>query len=165
MNSSNSFRSCYFFVKAGEKRKEEEIIEQEGPLGKSNVVNRELVSLERELSMLRKRGVLDPFGLYLYGLVVNDKGNENLARVILVESVNSYPWNWNAWSALQSLCTTFDTLNSLNLNNHWMKDFFLAKVYEELRMHQESLNKYEQLQKTFAFSSYIQARIANVRYI
>ncbi|CAO2818278.1 unnamed protein product [Amaranthus hypochondriacus] len=158
------FLRCYASYMAGEKRKEEEIIEQEGPLGKSNVVNRELVSLERELSMLRKRGVLDPFGLYLYGLVVNDKGNENLARVILVESVNSYPWNWNAWSALQSLCTTFDTLNSLNLNNHWMKDFFLAKVYEELRMHQESLNKYEQLQKTFAFSSYIQARIANVRY-
>ncbi|XP_021733705.1 anaphase-promoting complex subunit 8-like [Chenopodium quinoa] len=158
------FLRCYALYLAGEKRKEEEIIELEGPLGKSNVVNRELVSLERELSMLRKRGVLDPFGMYLYGLVLKDKGNENLARAILVESVNSYPWNWNAWLALQSLCTTVDMLNSLNLNTHWMKDFFLAKAYEELRMHKESLDKYEQLQKTFSFSSYIQSRMANVQY-
>ena len=47
-----SYSNC--FMKAGEKRKEEEVIELEGPLGKSDSVNRELVSLERELSTLRK---------------------------------------------------------------------------------------------------------------
>lgn len=158
------FLRCYALYLAGEKRKEEEIIELEGPLGKSNVVNRELVSIERELTTLRKRGNLDPFGLFLFGLVLKEKGNENLARAVLVESVNSYPWNWTAWSTLQSLCTTIDTLNSLVLNNHWMKDFFLAKCYEELRMHNESLEKYQQLQKSFSFSTYVQARMANVQY-
>lgn len=152
------------FMKAGEKRKEEEMIELEGPLGKSDAVNRELVSLEREFSMLRKNGTIDPFGLYLYGLVLKEKGSETLARTVLVESVNSYPWNWNAWSELQSLCSTIDTLNSLNLNNHWMKDFFLASAYQELRMHNESLAKYECLQGTFGFSNYIQAQIAKARY-
>ncbi|XP_048443601.1 anaphase-promoting complex subunit 8 isoform X2 [Pyrus x bretschneideri] len=43
---------------AGEKRKEEEMMELEGPLGKSDVVNGELVSLERELSTLRKNPIL-----------------------------------------------------------------------------------------------------------
>lgn len=140
------------------------MIELEGPLGKTNAVNREVVSLERELSTLRKTGTIDPFGLYLYGIVLKEKGSENLARSVLVESVNSYPWNWDAWSKLQSLCTTIDILNSLNLNNHWMKDFFLASAYQELRMHNESLAKYEYLQGTFSFSNYIQAQIAKAQY-
>lgn len=151
-------------MKAGEKRKEEEMIELEGPLGKSDAVNRELVSLERELSTLRKNGTIDPFGLYLYGLVLKAKGSENLARNVLVESVNSYPWNWNAWSELQPLCTTIDSLNSLNLNNHWMKDFFLASAHQELRMHNEALAKYEYLLSTFSFSNYIHAQIAKAKY-
>ncbi|XP_039161893.1 anaphase-promoting complex subunit 8-like isoform X2 [Eucalyptus grandis] len=158
------FLRCYALYLAGENRKEEENIELEGPLGKSDAVNKELVSLERELSMLRKNGSIDPFGLYLYGLVLKEKGSEHLARNLLVESVNSYPWNWSAWSELQSLCTTIDILHSLPLNNHWMKDFFLAGAYQELRMHNESLAKYEYLQGTFSFSNYIQAQIAKAQY-
>ncbi|XAR65418.1 hypothetical protein NMG60_11009544 [Bertholletia excelsa] len=158
------FLRCYGLYLAGEKRKEEEMIELEGPLGKSDALNRELVSLERELSTLRKNGSIDPFGLYLYGLVLKEKGSDNLARTVLVESVNSYPWNWNAWLELQFLCTTIELLNGLNLNNHWMKDFFLASAYQELRMHNESLAKYESLQGTFSFSNYIQAQIAKAQY-
>ncbi|XP_057474828.1 anaphase-promoting complex subunit 8-like [Actinidia eriantha] len=158
------FLRCYALYLAGEKRKEEEMIELEGPLGKSDAVNSELVSLETELSNLRKNGLIDPFGLFLYGLVLKEKGSENLARMVLVESVNNYPWNWNAWSELQALCTTIETLNSLNLNNHWMKDFFLGSAYQELRMHNESLAKYENLQGTFSFSNYIQAQIAKAQY-
>ncbi|KAM7475569.1 hypothetical protein LguiB_022812 [Lonicera macranthoides] len=158
------FLRCYALYLAGEKRKEEEMIELEGPLGKSDALNHELVSLERELSMLRKNGTIDSFGLYLYGLVLKEKGNDNLACTVLAESVNSYPWNWSAWSELQSLCTTIETLNGLNLNNHWMKDFFLAAAYQELRMHNESLAKYEHLQGIFSFSNYIQAQVAKTQY-
>ncbi|KAJ9140376.1 hypothetical protein P3X46_031031 [Hevea brasiliensis] len=159
-----TFLRCYALYLAGEKRKEEEMIELEGPLGKSDAVNREVASLERELSILRKNGIIDPFGLYLYGLVLIEKGNQNLARTVLMESVNSYPWNWSAWSELQSLCTTIEILNSLTLSNHWMKEFFLASAYQELRMHNESLTKYEHLQNTFSFSNYIRAQIAKAQY-
>ncbi|XP_072055401.1 anaphase-promoting complex subunit 8 isoform X2 [Arachis hypogaea] len=158
------FLRCYALYLVREKRKEEEMIELEGPLGKSDSVNRELVSLERELSMLCKNGTIDPFGLYLYGLVLKQKGSENLARTVLVESVNSYPWNWNAWTELRSLCSTIDILNTVNLNSHWMKDFFLASAYQELRMHNESLSKYEYLLGTFGNSNYIQAQIAKAQY-
>nr|GMC48302.1 anaphase-promoting complex subunit 8 [Ipomoea batatas]GMC50628.1 anaphase-promoting complex subunit 8 [Ipomoea batatas]GMC54457.1 anaphase-promoting complex subunit 8 [Ipomoea batatas] len=156
---------CYYSLYlAGEKRKEEETIELEGSLGRSDAVNQELVSLERELSALLKSGTIDSFCLYLYGLVLKQKGNDNLARTVLVESVSSFPWNWSAWSELQSLCTRIETLNNLNLTNHWMKDFFLASAYQELRMHNESLAKYEHLQGTFSFSNYIQAQIAKAKY-
>lgn len=158
------FLRSYALYLAGEKRKEEEMIELEGPLGKTAAINSELVSLERELSTLRKNNTLDSFGLYLSGLVLKQKGSETLARTVLVESVNAYPWNWNAWLELQSLCTTVDILNSLNLHNHWMKDFFLASTYQELRMQSESLAKYELLQGTFASSNYIQAQIAKAQY-
>ncbi|GAB2221163.1 hypothetical protein Droror1_Dr00012332 [Drosera rotundifolia] len=158
------FLRCCALYLAGEKRKEEEIIELEGPLGKSNAVNRELSSLESELSTLRRKNSIDPFGLYLYGLVLKQKGNDSYARLMLQESVNRYPWNWSAWLELQSLCSTLDVLNSLNLGNHWMKDFFLAYAYHELRMPQESLEKYEHLRKMFCFSNYIQAQIAKVQY-
>ncbi|KAH1120518.1 hypothetical protein J1N35_003678 [Gossypium stocksii] len=55
------------------------MIELEGPLSKSDAVNRELVSLEREFATLSKNNMIDPFGLYLYCLVLKEKGNENLA--------------------------------------------------------------------------------------
>ncbi|KAL5129691.1 Anaphase-promoting complex subunit 8 [Glycine soja] len=164
MGRKSVFLRCYALYLAGEKRKDEETIELEGPLGKSDAINHELVSLERELSTLHKNGQADPFCLYLYGLVFKQKGNESLARVVLVESVNSYPWNWNAWTELQSLCKKVDTLNSLNLNSHWMKDFFLASVYQELRMYNDSLSKYEYLLGTFGYSNYIQAQIAKAQY-
>jgi len=158
------FLRCYALYMAGEKRKEAEMIELEGSLGKSNAVNQELVDLERELSTHRRTGSIDSFGLYLYGLVLRDKGCEGLARTILVESVNSYPWNWSAWSELQSLCTSSDILNNLNLKNHWMKDFFLASTYLELKMHEEALKRYERLMGVFRCSGYIQAQIATVQY-
>ncbi|KAK1373289.1 Anaphase-promoting complex subunit 8 [Heracleum sosnowskyi] len=158
------FLRGYSLFLAGQKRKEEENIELDGPLGKSDAVNQELVLLEKEFSVLEKKGTIDPFGLYLYGLVLKEKGNDNGARMALLDSVNSYPWNWNAWSALQSVCTSAETLNSININNRWMKDFFLASVYHELRMHDESLAKYEYLEGIFGYSNYIQAQIAKVQY-
>uniref|UniRef100_A0A0E0KY96 Cdc23 domain-containing protein n=2 Tax=Oryza punctata TaxID=4537 RepID=A0A0E0KY96_ORYPU len=130
---------------AGEQQKEEEIIELEGSLGKSNAVNQELVALERELSTHRRTGAIDSFSSYLYGIVLRDKGSEALASTVLVESVNSYPWNWSAWLELQSLCTSNDILNNLNLKNQWMKDFFLASGHLELKMHEEALKRYERL--------------------
>ncbi|KAL4178637.1 hypothetical protein AMTRI_Chr13g116080 [Amborella trichopoda] len=158
------FLRGYALYLAGEKRKEEEMIELAGPLGKSETVNAELVGLERELSTERKKGTIDAFGLYLYGVVLKEKGCEDLARTVFVESVNEYPWNWSAWSELQSLCTTLNILNSLNLKNHWMKDFFLANAYLELKMFNEALSKYDSLQGIFRFSDYIQAQVATVQY-
>ncbi|XP_042439765.1 anaphase-promoting complex subunit 8-like [Zingiber officinale] len=158
------FFRCYSLYLAGEKRKEEEMFELEGSLGKSDAVNRELISLERELSSLRRAGSIDSFGLYLYGIILKDKGCENAAMKVLVESVNCFPWNWSAWLELQALCTTADTLNNLNLKNHWMKDFFLASAYQELKMHEEALKRYERLLGVFQSSNYIQSQIATVLY-
>ncbi|KAI4312254.1 hypothetical protein MLD38_037085 [Melastoma candidum] len=87
MGKKSIFLRCYsLFLVTGEKRKEEEMIEVEDSLGKSDIVNKELVYLVRELSTMRKKnGSIDPFGLYLYGLVLKEKGSESMACTILVE--------------------------------------------------------------------------------
>lgn len=158
------FLRCFALYLAGEKRKEEEMIEIEGSFGKTEAINSELGSLEKELSSLRKSGAIDSFGLYLYGIILRDRGCENLAITVFVESVNNFPWNWNAWVELQSLCTTTETLNKLNLKHHWMKDFFLASAYQELKVHDEALKRYESLQTVFRRSNHIQAQIATALY-
>lgn len=158
------FLRLYALYLAGKKRKEEEMMEHEGGLGKGDEVNQELAYLEQELSNKYKNGTVDPFGLYLYGVVLREKGRKDLALTVLVESVNSYPWNWSAWSELQYLCTSANVLNSLNLKNHWMKEFFLGNAFQELRMHNESLAKYQYLQGIFPFSQDIQVQIAKAQY-
>ncbi|KAJ6809754.1 anaphase-promoting complex subunit 8 [Iris pallida] len=158
------FLRCYALYLAGEKRKEEEMIELEGHLGKSEPMNKELASLERELSTLHGTGTIDSFGLYLYGIILKDKGCQSKAVAVLVDSVNTYPWNWSAWSELLSLCTTTDILRNLSLKNHWMKDFFVASAYQELKMHEEALKKFEYLLGVFRFSDYIHSQIATAQY-
>jgi anaphase-promoting complex subunit 8 len=94
-------------VKAGEKRKEEEIVDLAGPLGRSDAVNPELVTLEQELLALHKTGALDPFGTYLYGMVLHERERDAEARAVLCASVNAYPWNWSAWLELQVSCVCY----------------------------------------------------------
>ena len=51
----------------------EERVENGGPLGKEDVNNKDIETVEAELSNARQRGTADPFALYLYGLVLIDK--------------------------------------------------------------------------------------------
>lgn len=94
-------------MKAGEKRKEEDTVDLAGPLGRSDAVNLELVSLEQELSSIQRMGTLDAFGMYLYGVILRERDKNADACVMLCASVNAYPWNWSAWLELQviySIC-------------------------------------------------------------
>ncbi len=51
----------------------EERVENSGPLGKEDINNKDLETVETELSAARQNGTADPFALYLYGLVLIDK--------------------------------------------------------------------------------------------
>lgn len=51
----------------------EELIELAGALGKADVCNRMLDTLERELEALYQAGQADAFILYVYGLVLADR--------------------------------------------------------------------------------------------
>lgn len=153
-----------FSFQAGEKRKEEAIIELAGPLGTSEVVNTELPGLEQELSNLYKKNMLDAFGMYLYGVVLHERERNPEARNLLCESVNLYPWNWSAWLELQALCTDSDILSKLNLNEHWMRDFFVGSVYLDLQRNSDGLACYRSLHLSFPRSDHILAQTATAHY-
>eukprot|EP00249_Psilotum_nudum_P012993 c24091_g1_i3 orf=588-2054(-) len=158
------FLRCYALYLAGEKRKEEEIIELAGPLGRSDAVNLELAGLEQELHSLYVKGNLDAFGIYLYGVVLHERDRKAEARAVLCASVNAYPWNWSAWLELEALCTDPEILSSLNLNEHWMRDFFVASVYLDLQRNSEGLARYRSLRAVFPNNAYILTQTATAHY-
>eukprot|EP01018_Ginkgo_biloba_P001203 Gb_18773 [translate_table: standard] len=155
---------CSYDHFAGEKRKEEERNEVAGRSGQKDASNSELDGVEEELYTNHKKGTLDAFGLYLYGIVLREKGIETEGRDILVESVNSYPWNWSAWLELQALCTDLGILNRIQLKDHWMKQFFLAKTLVKLERTREGLDIYEKLDEIFPSSDYVYAQAAKAHY-
>ena len=124
------FLRMYSLFLAGEKRKEEEIVELADPLQRCQVVNRKLNELHAELSRLP--GMAGPGGgaggeaggdaggmggeggeesleagdgflMYLYGVVLREMDHAEDARAALIRSVNLYPWNWSAWVDLAAL--------------------------------------------------------------
>ncbi|MCO5606730.1 hypothetical protein L7F22_060920 [Adiantum nelumboides] len=151
-------------VGVGEKRKEEEIVEAAGPLGKSDAINPELAGLEQELGRLYAKKSLDPFGMYLYGVVLHELDRRIDARAALCMSVNAYPWNWSAWLELQALCSDHDNLSTLDLHDHWMRDFFVAAFFLELQRNTEGLACYRSLHAVFQNSDYILCQIATAHY-
>ena len=115
-----SHLTLHLTSQAGDKRKEEEIIETGGPLGRGGAANEETPALEQTLRSKFEGGSLDAFGLYVYGRVLRDCERKEEARDMLQASVNEYPWNWSAWMELQvcasdhvylyQLTSTFDPL-------------------------------------------------------
>ncbi|GIL54052.1 hypothetical protein Vafri_9607 [Volvox africanus] len=130
-----TFLRLYATYLAGEKRREEERVEKGGPMGRgSDARNPELDAVETalmtelglteamvagassplpgEAAAAAATGVAvggpaqrDPFLLYLYGIVMSERGRTAGALDALVQSLRSYPCNWSAWMAVQSICS------------------------------------------------------------
>ncbi|GAB5360647.1 hypothetical protein AAMO2058_000645000 [Amorphochlora amoebiformis] len=178
------FLRCYAMYLAGEKTKVEEMQQKRDSLARAKVTNRALTELERELGKLYKKEEkkekardsksapecnspgLDPFCMYLYGLVLKQLDRHNLAIQVIVDSVNAYPYNWSAWRCLTSLIKTKDSVTNLALKDNCFKQMFLADVYLELQHHEsnEVLVILEALQDVFEDSTHLLAQLALARY-
>ncbi|CAI5459191.1 unnamed protein product [Closterium sp. Yama58-4] len=162
------FLRCYALYLAGEKRKEEIILEtssQQQTLPGTNqqqqqipfpahpttsspdnpaspVANPELPRVQAELERERAAGRLDAWERYLLGVVLAQRGREGEARVLLCESVREYPWNWAAWQQIEALCLDHDTYLSLlpALPCHWMTLFALSSLLLSLHRNPEALS-------------------------
>lgn len=115
------FIKGYSTYLAGEKRKEEEMLEQADPLERSKVVSKELKGLKAELEPLYANKRLDGFGLFLLGLIYKDLDQKAEAIDVLVQSVNVYPWNWSP--------------HKTRTNNHREKDLHLHALTVPFRPH------------------------------
>lgn len=107
------FLRSYALFLAGEKRKEEQMVERGEGLERCFVENAHLKALRLELVEHYENGLLDGLLLYLLGVVLREggaaastgkSGNGTLdCKQILVDAVVGCPYNWSAWLDLAAL--------------------------------------------------------------
>lgn len=133
--------------------------------------NLELVSIYKELAEDHKKGNLDAFGLYLYGVVLRKRNSGFMAIAVLLESIRKYQYNWSAWMELAALVedykkfTDLQTLLNREFEGSIMKNFFLAKVCVDLQNPADLFKVImEPLTSFFPNSSYIKSQWAILFY-
>ena len=151
--SLGRFMRYYALYLAGEKRKNEEMLEvgagatggsgergKGGPRPRRDVVNVELDVIAFDLPVILADDSPDgaetrddPFLHYLYGLVLVEKDMKDRAREALCAACRGYPCNWGAWEAIMPLCATVDEARELPLPDHWMRRWFIAALQLELQ--------------------------------
>ncbi|KAG0086837.1 anaphase-promoting complex component apc8 [Podila epicladia] len=158
------FLRLYSRYLVGEKRREQETREVLGALDNSTTISKEIHELEEELSEGYRSGTLDAFGKYLYGVVLIKLQQKSQALDVLVDSVNQYPFNWNAWKDLAVCLPTPDDTSAIvpRLPVIFMTDFFLSHVNNtEQNNHQEIVTeRLNELVKLFPTSALVKSERA-----
>ncbi|XP_033757440.1 cell division cycle protein 23 homolog [Pecten maximus] len=158
-SSQAYFLYMYSRYLAEEKRKNDNASDSIGPPNK--LENEQLKTLKMELCKKYANKELDGFCLYLYGVVLKKLELIKESMEIFVEAIAQEPLHWGAWQELAGLITDKETLLSLYLPNHWIKNVFLAHIYLQLQLNEEAMKIYQSLAENgFAKSSYIVSQIA-----
>ncbi|GBF90303.1 anaphase-promoting complex subunit 8 [Raphidocelis subcapitata] len=156
------FLRAYSLYLAGEQRREADRVQKSGLLGAAQSANPQLGAVEALLDC--RTAEVDPFCLYLRGLVAVDRGRDDDARRLLSASASAYPCNWAAWQALLALCPDLDTLGALPLPAHWARDAFLAAACLELQHNAEALSRLQVVNQLFPGSDWVTAAAAAAHY-
>eukprot|EP00771_Trimastix_marina_P001070 gnl/Trimastix_PCT/2112.p1 GENE.gnl/Trimastix_PCT/2112~~gnl/Trimastix_PCT/2112.p1 ORF type:complete len:548 (+),score=97.24 gnl/Trimastix_PCT/2112:108-1751(+) len=92
-------------------------------------VNMECEKLCNRLKARCEQMDLDPFGLYLYGVVLKALDFPEQARDVLCQAISRYPCLWCAWVELTPLCTSLEHAHSLPIpTDHLVYPFFEARL-------------------------------------
>ena len=125
------FLRWYSLFLAGEKRKDEEALEEStnamtaAPTAKPRAVNEKLGTLHSELSVEAAAGRLDGYGLYVFALTLRELQRTDEAVAALKQSVGLAPCLWAAWCEIASLPPEADAV-LVDYSNHWMAQFYKA---------------------------------------
>lgn len=141
----------------GEKRKEEqrqELADWTEPL------NSELDSLRSELTLLNKGSELDAHLFYLYGIVLRRLKMKKEASLALQRSISLFPYNWGAWLELAPLCETREDVESLAIEDHWMKTLFTAHFLNETDAADHAREIYEKMLQIIPDSLFLKNQLA-----
>lgn len=80
---------------------------------------------------------------------------------VLQASVAAVPTLWAAWVELAGLANEYEALDSLQLPQHWMMNFFVAHAFVELKLSDQALETYTVLASAgFNKSTYLTAQMA-----
>ena len=164
------FLRWYSLFLAGEKRKDERMLEEGGngsaavPTGKPRAINEQLTVLLSELDGEAKANRLDGFGHYVYGLTLRELQRPQEASSAFLRAACLCPCFWSAWTELAASLPDLDALNALELPNHWMVAFFRAHAALEAQQNVQAIAQYEELLAAFPSSPYLQCQLAHAKY-
>lgn len=177
LTSYGVYLRAYALYLAGERRKEETLVELRDPLERTTVRNHFLPQLRRELQQAYQAQQLDAFGLYVYGLVLlkSPPQKELPAHTLIVQSLQQLPTNWSAWLDLAGLCLSSGSLSQTieaslqHLQHHYMYTYFCVEVLMKHQSHDEALVCLERLHgppsaPLFQHSTHLQAQVAVAHY-
>jgi anaphase-promoting complex subunit 8 len=68
--------------------------------------------------------------MYLFGVVLKKLGLASMSLKVLVESLHKEPCNWAAWQELIEHIDERQTLQELDLPEHWLKHLFSAHIFQ-----------------------------------
>lgn len=161
------FLKLYSKFMAGEKRKEEEVIDIIGLNDNNYYINKEVLEIENDLIESIKNNQNDGFLFYLYGVLCAKKNQKKKAIQLLVRSVKLYPYNWSAWLELASCLITQELITSVlpEIENNIMSRFFMAHLALEYQNNNENFENYiKPCMEIFDDSNYIRSQLALSNY-
>lgn len=125
-------------MQAGEKEKEDNMVDALGPHEIATMENAELHSLRRQLAERHAGKNMDGYGYYLYvtilhllvmigcwityaftfsyGVVLKNLSNEEEARKMLLHSLSLTPMLWSSWHELAKLCKDREMVYLMHLD-------------------------------------------------
>lgn len=164
------FIRWYSLFLAGEKRKDERVLEESGspsaavPAGKPRAINEQLALLQAELAQEKKEGRLDGFGHYVYGLTLRELHRQQDAAAEFKQAALMCPCFWSAWTELAASLPDPETIATMEVGSHWMASFFRAHGALEAQQNQQAITLYHELLRLFPSSPYLQCQLAHAKY-
>ena len=112
---------------------------------KNVIISKDLEMIAEILTYHMKRDELSDVNLYIYALILKERGLYDEALEIFVKILNVNPFFWSAWCELNHILSNQENIDSLvvisKINNHWMKNFFsLTILLENVRTHERYEN-------------------------
>jgi anaphase-promoting complex subunit 8 len=123
-----------------------------------------LAAIESELSGFYEKDQLNDLNLYLYGVILKERGYKDAAKEAFIKSLSKFPLIWSVWLELSSLMTKNDKPLFQRLPEHWTKFFFYASFYLEIHQETDCINTVNQLLKYFPKSVFLFNLIAQASY-
>ena len=123
----------------------------------------QLNKLQLELSQYIDN--FSPFLNYLYGIILKDLKNYEESKKYFIKALNSCPYMWSCWVDLCFVLKQIGCKNSFNqLNDHWMKYFYLENYFLEKNYDTEAIQILDLLQNYFQNNCFIQNQLAICYY-
>eukprot|EP01059_Diplonema_ambulator_P032102 TRINITY_DN6130_c0_g1_i1.p1 TRINITY_DN6130_c0_g1~~TRINITY_DN6130_c0_g1_i1.p1 ORF type:complete len:457 (+),score=162.80 TRINITY_DN6130_c0_g1_i1:785-2155(+) len=165
--TSHKTRFLYFYSKwlDGEQNLQQSLLNRAVLLSEAKPVNPYSNELYSQLSHLHAKGRVDGYLLYLYGLILLDRGQKEDAMGVLLRAVVQRPLLWCAWQAIASVGgqDVMIDVKKIFPTRHWVLDLFEAHLL--LRNYGDgALSKYQALHLAYPNASPVICSLAAAAY-